>query len=486
MAPFTKTRVFISYSRESPEHDATVLALATRLARCGLSVSLDRFVAVPSEGWPHWIERNLLAADTVIVVCTATYRRRYEYVATGDARHRPGGVTWEGTLVRNLLYNRSGTRIIPVLLDEPPGIVEHVPLSLLQESRVIIPPSAILATAVPWADEHPSILKLVQLATSHPDITPTTPPPSYPVPAIASDGAPNAPDENHALAIQRIFEHLGHAHERIGSLEERNRARRIRRSAIGLCFLVILPALARLYQVSDSQFAVSVTCSQQIPNNGRFAPWAVEGEPSPKSLASWINLAVDRRAAGIHLPVHVAALLVEDSDLRAALVRANTATPRTIVTADFRNDALKPTIPACPSMAGCVDHYIRSFEPSGNARFRVGGQRREGHPFAAWPCEGTDHNATAPFALANLSRGTPVGDCSAPAWQSRLSVSANAGPDAVLLNMSAPLDGVWLVVQTSDDVPSSQSDPCGGSVELSAASRIARLARLALSLSENK
>jgi len=54
-----------------------VLALADSLCDRGIDVILDRYVHPgPAEGWPRWMERNLDAAQFVLMVCTETYRRR--------------------------------------------------------------------------------------------------------------------------------------------------------------------------------------------------------------------------------------------------------------------------------------------------------------------------------------------------------------------------------------------------------------------------
>ena len=123
-----RTKVFISYSQDSPEHVKHVLDLADALQHGGLEVILDQYVhPAPDEGWPLWMETHLDEANFVLMVCTETYRRRVM------GQEQPGkgrGVRWEGRLIYNRIYNdqSSGSRFIPVLLEggEPAQIPNPV------------------------------------------------------------------------------------------------------------------------------------------------------------------------------------------------------------------------------------------------------------------------------------------------------------------------------------------------------------------------
>jgi hypothetical protein len=112
-----RTRVFISYSHDSPEHERRVLDLADALRDGGLDVLLDQYVhPAPDEGWPRWMENRLDEANFVLMVCAETYRRRVM------GKEQPGkglGVRWEGNSIYNRIYNDppSGSRFIPVLLE---------------------------------------------------------------------------------------------------------------------------------------------------------------------------------------------------------------------------------------------------------------------------------------------------------------------------------------------------------------------------------
>jgi hypothetical protein len=101
--------------------------LAQRLRREGVDAWLDRFTPHPSEGWPRWMQRQFEQADYVLMVCTEPFRRRF------DGREEPGtgrGVTWEGFLATQLLYEGGARndKLIPVLLEG--GRNDYIPLVL--------------------------------------------------------------------------------------------------------------------------------------------------------------------------------------------------------------------------------------------------------------------------------------------------------------------------------------------------------------------
>jgi len=108
--------VFISYSHDSDAHRERVLALSERLREDGIVTILDQYVnGSPPEGWPRWMSNGLDAADSVIVVCTETYYRRFR------GHEEPGtgkGVDWEGALITQEIYDsRSRTlKFVPVFL----------------------------------------------------------------------------------------------------------------------------------------------------------------------------------------------------------------------------------------------------------------------------------------------------------------------------------------------------------------------------------
>ena len=79
-------KVFISYSHDTVEHQERVLGLADRLRADGIDAEVDQYNAAPPEGWPLWCERQIAAADVVLMVCTETYYRR----VSGDEEQGKG------------------------------------------------------------------------------------------------------------------------------------------------------------------------------------------------------------------------------------------------------------------------------------------------------------------------------------------------------------------------------------------------------------
>jgi hypothetical protein len=113
----TKSRVFISYSHDSPEHAEQVLGLSARLRRDGVETILDQYEnGTPDKGWPRWMLDQLDQADFVLLVCTETYYRRFR------GHEEPGkgkGADWEGAVITQEIYDARTvtTKFVPVLFD---------------------------------------------------------------------------------------------------------------------------------------------------------------------------------------------------------------------------------------------------------------------------------------------------------------------------------------------------------------------------------
>ncbi len=128
----TAPKVFISYSHDSRDHSERVCAFTNRLRTEGVDCHIDQFETSPPEGWPLWMDRQIAEADFVLVVCTATYLRRF----TGQEQPAVGhGVNWESLLTANDIYANGArnTKYIPVLFSD--GKVEDIPRPLQGATR---------------------------------------------------------------------------------------------------------------------------------------------------------------------------------------------------------------------------------------------------------------------------------------------------------------------------------------------------------------
>jgi hypothetical protein len=107
-------RVFISYSHDSSEHMNRVLALCNHIRSEGIDCRLDRYEQSPPKGWPRWMQNEIREADFVLVICTETYKRRFEGL---ESRAVGKGAKWEGAIITRQIYEAEGenTKFIPVV-----------------------------------------------------------------------------------------------------------------------------------------------------------------------------------------------------------------------------------------------------------------------------------------------------------------------------------------------------------------------------------
>jgi hypothetical protein len=120
-------KIFISYSYDSEEQIDRVLELSNRLRRDGINCNIDQYEQSPVKGWYRWMMDEIEAAKFVLIICTEQYDRRFrgkEEIGKGK------GVTWEGTIVTQTLYDSQGSnsKFIPVLLNS--NDEDFVPLPL--------------------------------------------------------------------------------------------------------------------------------------------------------------------------------------------------------------------------------------------------------------------------------------------------------------------------------------------------------------------
>ena len=128
-------KVFISYSQDSPEHNARVLAFSDRLVKDGVHCNIDQYIDSPPEGWLLWMERQIDEADFVLVICTARYLRRVHGEEKPDVEN---GVRWESVIVYQALFDARmlNTKFIPILFEGASS--SDIPIPIKSATRYIL------------------------------------------------------------------------------------------------------------------------------------------------------------------------------------------------------------------------------------------------------------------------------------------------------------------------------------------------------------
>ena len=101
-------RVFISYSWDSDAHKKWVLAFGERLRNDGINAIIDQTHLALGARSPEFMERSVRESNRVLVICTETYKRRFD--------NREGGAGYEGHIISGEIINEVGrNKFIPVL-----------------------------------------------------------------------------------------------------------------------------------------------------------------------------------------------------------------------------------------------------------------------------------------------------------------------------------------------------------------------------------
>ena len=101
-------KVFVSYSHDSQAHKKWVMELAVRLRSSGVDAILDQWELKPGDDLPSFMERNLVSADRVLMICTDRYVEK--------ANSGKGGVGYEKMIVTSeLLESIDSNKVIPII-----------------------------------------------------------------------------------------------------------------------------------------------------------------------------------------------------------------------------------------------------------------------------------------------------------------------------------------------------------------------------------
>lgn len=123
------SRVFISYTHESPKHRAWVHQLAKRLQGDAISVWLDDWEVRPGQDWASEIENAISNSQCMIAICTPSYKKQAE---------RRVGLAIESALL-DYFGGKQSIKLIPVLRSgtwyesSPPWLMSHPYVDLTAE-----------------------------------------------------------------------------------------------------------------------------------------------------------------------------------------------------------------------------------------------------------------------------------------------------------------------------------------------------------------
>lgn len=148
------TKVFVSYSHDSSEHEKSVLSMTQELRLRGVDAVIDQFDPHPSMPWPRWMQHEIDKAAYVLMVVTEPYARRF---AGRETRGTGLGATWEGAIITQELYDSShaSNKYIPVLMSG----TDHGTIPQVLRGY----------THIRWPSDQE---KLLRLLTNQPAVTP--------------------------------------------------------------------------------------------------------------------------------------------------------------------------------------------------------------------------------------------------------------------------------------------------------------------------
>lgn len=103
-------KVFISYTRESNEHQAWVEKFASRLRADGIEATLDEWEVGLGDDILKFMEDGIRNHDRILVICTPKYKQK--------ADERLDGAGYETRqITAEILYDSKQRKVIPVLRD---------------------------------------------------------------------------------------------------------------------------------------------------------------------------------------------------------------------------------------------------------------------------------------------------------------------------------------------------------------------------------
>ena len=111
-------KVFISYSWDTEQEKEKIVNFANTLRKYGINCIIDRFRPRinPNLPWSAWIDKHMLEADCILVVCSSNYKECFESLEENGCVGE-GGIFYEAKLIKEFI-NKNEKRICTVLLQE--------------------------------------------------------------------------------------------------------------------------------------------------------------------------------------------------------------------------------------------------------------------------------------------------------------------------------------------------------------------------------
>ena len=125
-------KVFISYSQDSESFKKAVLDFSNKLRSEGVETILDQYIGNPPEGWPRWMENNILDSDYVLAIASEEYYKKARGLTSAGVGR---GAKWESNLLYQLLYENDtlNEKTIPIIFKNED--IQFIPLPIKGNTR---------------------------------------------------------------------------------------------------------------------------------------------------------------------------------------------------------------------------------------------------------------------------------------------------------------------------------------------------------------
>jgi len=125
------------------------------LRRSGLDAWIDQYETSPPQGWPIWMLSQIRHADFVLIVCSETYRRRFE---GEEIKGKGKGAKFEGAVLTQAVYDaeQDNRKFIPLVVD--PADLAHIPVALRSFTYFDVSDQLALESLYRFLTDQPSVV----------------------------------------------------------------------------------------------------------------------------------------------------------------------------------------------------------------------------------------------------------------------------------------------------------------------------------------